>query len=133
MSYPEEMCKPMREDLTSFGFVEMKNSVISSGAKANHRSYIGDAKVGQNANIGAGTITCNYDGQKKSMTEIGAGALIGSNTSLVAPVKVGVGAFTGAGSVITKDVEDDALAVTRSSQNVVPGWASRRQNLKVND
>ena len=67
------------------------------------------------------------------MTEIGAGALIGSNTSLVAPVKVGVGAVTGAGSVITKDVEDDALAVTRSSQNVVPGWASRRQNLKGND
>jgi len=114
-------------------FVEIKNSVISSGAKANHLSYIGDAKVGQNANIGAGTITCNYDGQKKSMTEIGAGAFIGSNTSLVAPVKVGVGAVTGAGSVITKDVEDDALAVTRGSQNVMPGWASRRQKPKGND
>ena len=114
-------------------FVEIKNSVISSGAKANHLSYIGDAKVGQNANIGAGTITCNYDGQKKSMTEIGAGAFIGSNTSLVAPVKVGVGAVTGAGSVITKDVEDDALAVTRGSQNVVPGWTSGRQRPKGND
>jgi bifunctional UDP-N-acetylglucosamine pyrophosphorylase/glucosamine-1-phosphate N-acetyltransferase len=114
-------------------FVEIKNSVISNGAKANHLSYIGDAKVGQKANIGAGTITCNYDGQKKSMTEIGAGAFIGSNTSLVAPVKVGVGAVTGAGSVITKDVEDDALAVTRGSQNVFPGWASRRQKSKGNN
>ena len=107
-------------------FVEVKNSVISAGAKANHLSYIGDAKVGQRANIGAGTITCNYDGYTKSVTEIGEGAFIGSNTALVAPVKIGDGAVTGAGSVITKDVEEDALAVTRSDQKVVLGWVGRR-------
>ena len=107
-------------------FVEVKNSVISAGVKANHLSYIGDAKVGQKANIGAGTITCNYDGYTKSVTEIGEGVFIGSNTALVAPVKIGDGAVTGAGSVITKDVEENALAVTRSDQKVVLGWVGRR-------
>ncbi len=106
-------------------FVEIKNAVISAGAKANHLSYIGDASVGQKANIGAGTITCNYDGFTKSKTEIGAGAFIGSNTALVAPVKLGDGAITGAGSVITKDVEADALAVERSDQRALPGWAKK--------
>jgi bifunctional UDP-N-acetylglucosamine pyrophosphorylase / glucosamine-1-phosphate N-acetyltransferase len=106
-------------------FVEIKKSVMESGAKANHLSYIGDAHVGAGANIGAGTITCNYDGFFKYKTEVGAGAFIGSNTSLVAPVKVGVGAIIGAGSVITKDVEPDALGVTRADQKALSGWAKR--------
>jgi bifunctional UDP-N-acetylglucosamine pyrophosphorylase/glucosamine-1-phosphate N-acetyltransferase len=104
-------------------FVEIKASRLDQGAKANHLSYIGDSWVGAGANIGAGTITCNYDGFFKSRTEIGAGAFIGSNTALVAPVKVGEGAITGAGSVITRDVEKDALGLTRSSQEERPGWA----------
>ena len=92
----------------------MKKARIEKGAKANHLTYIGDARVGAGANIGAGTITCNYDGFDKHITDIGAGAFIGSDTALVAPVKIGDGAITGAGSVITKDVEANALAVTRS-------------------
>ena len=111
-------------------FVEVKNSIISAGVKANHLSYIGDARVGQRVNIGAGTITCNYDGYTKSVTEIGDDAFIGSNTALVAPVFVGDGAVTGAGSVITKDVEKNALAVTRTDQKVVLGWASKRHKIK---
>ena len=104
-------------------FVEIKNSRIDKGAKANHLSYIGDADVGAKANIGAGTITCNYDGFGKYRTQIGAGAFIGSDTTLVAPVKVGAGAFTGAGSTITEDIPDDALALARGRQVVKPGWA----------
>ncbi len=112
-------------------FVEIKNATLAAGAKANHLSYIGDSKVGEKANIGAGTITCNYDGYTKSMTEIGAGAFIGSNTALVAPVKVGAGAITGAGSVITKNVESDALAVTRSEQKTVVGYAAKLREKKA--
>ncbi len=104
-------------------FVEVKNAVIGSGARANHLSYLGDALVGANANIGAGTITCNYDGYTKAVTEIGAGAFIGSDTALVAPVKVGAGAITAAGSVITKDVAPDALAIARGVLTEKPGWA----------
>ena len=104
-------------------FVEVKNAAIGKGAKANHLTYLGDAKVGEGANIGAGTITCNYDGFTKSLTEIGAHAFIGSDTALVAPVKIGDGATTGAGSVITKDVAADALAVARGKQVEIPGWA----------
>lgn len=104
-------------------FVEVKEARLDEGAKANHLSYVGDSWVGAGANIGAGTITCNYDGFFKSRTEIGAGAFIGSNTALVAPVKIGAGAITGAGSVIAKDVEDDALAITRAAHEVRPGWA----------
>src|SRR5260221_7560932 len=104
-------------------FVEVKNTVIGKGAKANHLTYLGDAKVGEGANIGAGTITCNYDGFTKAVTEIGAHAFIGSDTALVAPVKVGDGATTGAGSVITKDVAADALAVARGKQVEIAGWA----------
>ncbi len=104
-------------------FVEVKNAVFDEGAKANHLSYIGDAHVGAEANVGAGTITCNYDGFLKSRTEIGARAFIGSNTALVAPVKIGEGAIVGAGSVVTKDVADDALAVTRAAQTEHKGWA----------
>lgn len=106
-------------------FVETKKAVFAEGAKANHLSYIGDATVGTKANIGAGTITCNYDGFFKYKTEIGAGAFIGSNSALVAPVKIGDGAIVGAGSVMTKDVEADALAVARGVQDSKPGWAAR--------
>ena len=104
-------------------FVEVKNAVMEEGAKANHLSYLGDAKIGAGANIGAGTITCNYDGFTKAMTEIGAGAFIGSDTALVAPVKVGAGAITAAGSVITRDVAPDALAIARGVLTEKPGWA----------
>lgn len=97
-------------------FVEIKKSVLGKGAKANHLSYIGDAEVGADANIGAGTITCNYDGAKKHKTIIGEGAFIGSNTALIAPVKVGKGALVGAGSVITEDVKPHSLAIARARQ-----------------
>ena len=106
-------------------FVEVKEARLDAGAKANHLSYIGDSWVGAGANIGAGTITCNYDGFLKSRTEIGAGAFIGSNTALVAPVKIGAGAITGAGSTISKDVPDNALSVTRAPQDDRPGWAMK--------
>ena len=105
-------------------FVEVKASDIEAGAKINHLSYVGDARVGSKANIGAGAITCNYDGFFKSRTDIGRGAFIGSNTSLVAPVTIGDGAIIGAGSVVTKDVAADALAVTRPRQVEVSGWAT---------
>ena len=104
-------------------FVEIKNAQIDKGAKANHLTYLGDAHVGAGANIGAGVITCNYDGFGKYHTEIGAGAFIGSDTALVAPVKVGAGAITAAGSVITRDVDADAMAVARGQQVEKPGWA----------
>ena len=104
-------------------FVEVKNAAIDAGAKANHLTYLGDAHVGAGANIGAGTITCNYDGFTKSHTEIGAGAFIGSDTALVAPVRVGDGAITAAGSVITRDVAPDALAIARGVLAEKPGWA----------
>jgi bifunctional UDP-N-acetylglucosamine pyrophosphorylase / glucosamine-1-phosphate N-acetyltransferase len=106
-------------------FVELKNAEIGEGAKLNHLSYVGDASVGSKANVGAGTITCNYDGFGKHRTVIGAGAFIGSNTALVAPVTVGEGAIVGAGSVITRDVEPDSLAIERSEQKGIAGWARR--------
>ena len=106
-------------------FVEIKKAEISEGAKVNHLSYIGDASVGAGANIGAGTITCNYDGFFKYRTVIGAGAFIGSNSALVAPVKIGAGAIVGAGSVVTKDVEADALCLVRPAQEGKSGWAAR--------
>ena len=111
-------------------FVEVKNTVIGKGAKANHLTYLGDASVGAGANIGAGTITCNYDGFTKAITEIGAGAFIGSDTALVAPVKVGDGAITAAGSVITEDVQADALAIARGAQTQKPGWAKAFRDKK---
>ena len=106
-------------------FVELKKAEVGDGAKVNHLSYVGDASIGAAANIGAGTITCNYDGFGKYRTEIGAGAFIGSNTALVAPVRVGDGAVVGAGSVITEDVEPDSLAVERTEQKGIAGWAKR--------
>jgi bifunctional UDP-N-acetylglucosamine pyrophosphorylase/glucosamine-1-phosphate N-acetyltransferase len=111
-------------------FVEVKEAVIEAGAKANHLTYLGDASVGANANVGAGTITCNYDGAAKHRTEIGRGAFIGSNSALVAPVKIGDGAYIGSGSVITRDVPADALALARSQQVVKEGRAARLRGLK---
>ena len=112
-------------------FVEVKKATFAAGAKANHLSYIGDATVGAKANIGAGTITCNYDGFGKYPTAIGAGAFIGSNSALVAPVVIGDGAIVGAGSVITKDVEGDALGVARAEQRGIAGWAKRFRAAKA--
>jgi bifunctional UDP-N-acetylglucosamine pyrophosphorylase/glucosamine-1-phosphate N-acetyltransferase len=106
-------------------FVEIKNAQIAEGAKVNHLSYIGDATIGAGANIGAGTITCNYDGVMKHHTHVGARAFIGSNTMLVAPVSIGSGAMTGSGSVITSDVEPDALALARAPQVEKPGMARK--------
>jgi len=111
-------------------FVEVKEAVVEAGAKANHLSYIGDAFVGANANVGAGTITCNYDGAVKHRTEIGKDAFIGSNSALVAPVQIGDGAYIGSGSVITQNVPADALALGRSRQTVKEGWAARLRGLK---
>ncbi|MEO9819365.1 MAG: bifunctional UDP-N-acetylglucosamine diphosphorylase/glucosamine-1-phosphate N-acetyltransferase GlmU [Paracoccaceae bacterium] len=106
-------------------FVEIKNAVVAEGAKINHLSYIGDAHIGPRTNVGAGTITCNYDGVMKHHTEIGADAFIGSNTMLVAPVTLGNGSMTGSGSVITSDVEPDALAISRAPQVEKPGMARK--------
>ena len=106
-------------------FVEVKTSRLGPGAKANHLTYLGDADVGAGANVGAGTITCNYDGFGKYSTVIGEGAFIGSNSALVAPVTIGAGAIVGAGSVITKDVETDSLAIARGEQKGISGWSRR--------
>jgi bifunctional UDP-N-acetylglucosamine pyrophosphorylase/glucosamine-1-phosphate N-acetyltransferase len=114
-------------------FVETKAATLEAGVKVNHLSYIGDARVGANANIGAGTITCNYDGFGKHRTEIGKGAFVGTNSSLVAPVKIGDGAYIGSGSVITKDVPDDAMAIERSPQTNREGGAARYREMKTRD
>ncbi|WP_231567913.1 bifunctional UDP-N-acetylglucosamine diphosphorylase/glucosamine-1-phosphate N-acetyltransferase GlmU [Sphingobium herbicidovorans] len=106
-------------------FVEVKKAELGEGAKVNHLSYIGDANIGARANVGAGTITCNYDGFFKYRTEIGAGAFIGSNSALVAPVTIGDGAIVAAGSVVTKAVDADALCLVRPAQEAKPGWAAR--------
>ena len=106
-------------------FVEIKKARLGKGAKANHLSYLGDAEIGANANIGAGTITCNYDGYFKYQTQIGEGAFIGSNSALVAPVAIGAGAIVGAGSTVTANVSADALALVRPKQEEKPGWAAR--------
>jgi bifunctional UDP-N-acetylglucosamine pyrophosphorylase/glucosamine-1-phosphate N-acetyltransferase len=110
-------------------FVEVKKTRLGKGAKANHLTYLGDAEVGPGANIGAGTITCNYDGFLKYKTQIGEGAFIGSNSALVAPVTIGDGAIVGAGSVLTQDVPADALALVRPKQENKQGWAARFRSL----
>lgn len=115
------------QDVRIGNFVEVKKSRFAKGAKANHLTYVGDAEVGSKVNIGAGTITCNYDGWNKSKTVIGEGAFIGSNSSLVAPVEVGAGAVIGAGSVITRNVPADALGLERSQQVAIEGWAGKRR------
>lgn len=111
-------------------FVEVKKVKVGAGAKANHLSYLGDGTVGEKANIGAGTIFCNYDGFDKFETHVGKGAFIGSNSALVAPVRVGDGAMTGSGSVITQDVEDGALALSRADQKTKTGWATKFRAIK---
>jgi len=117
----------LEEDVRVGNFVETKKALLRRGAKAAHLSYLGDTEVGEDANIGAGTITCNYDGEHKHRTVIGKRAFIGSDSQLVAPVEVGEGAYVGAGSTITKDVPPGALAISRGSQRNIEGWAERRQ------
>jgi bifunctional UDP-N-acetylglucosamine pyrophosphorylase/glucosamine-1-phosphate N-acetyltransferase len=112
-------------------FVELKKTSMGKGAKANHLAYLGDATIGAGANIGAGTITCNYDGVAKHPTIIEDGAFIGSDSQLVAPVRIGAGAYVGAGSTVTKDVPADALAVSRTPQVNRPGWAAARRASRV--
>jgi bifunctional UDP-N-acetylglucosamine pyrophosphorylase/glucosamine-1-phosphate N-acetyltransferase len=108
-------------------FVELKKTHLGQGSKAQHLSYLGDATVGPHVNIGAGTITCNYDGEAKHATRIEAGAFVGSDSTLVAPVTVGEGAYVAAGSTITEDVPKDALALGRARQTTKPGWAAARR------
>ncbi len=115
------------EDAHVGNFVELKKTRLGKGAKANHLTYLGDAEVGESSNIGAGTITCNYDGVNKHVTRIGKGAFVGSDSTLVAPVAIGDGAYIGAGSCITKDVPADALAVSRTRQITKEGWAAARR------
>ena len=119
------------EDVHVGNFVEVKEAKIEAGAKANHLAYIGDARVGEGANVGAGTITCNYDGVAKHHTDIGKGAFIGSNSALVAPVNVGDGAYVGTGTVVTKDVSAGALAIARAKQTIKEGWAKRLRHVKA--
>jgi bifunctional UDP-N-acetylglucosamine pyrophosphorylase/glucosamine-1-phosphate N-acetyltransferase len=114
-------------------FVEVKNVTVGEGAKANHLSYLGDGAIGAKTNIGAGTIFCNYDGYFKYKTIIGAGAFIGSNSSLVAPLTIGDGAMTASGSVITRDVAPDAMAVGRGQQVDKPGWARVFRDTKAEE
>jgi bifunctional UDP-N-acetylglucosamine pyrophosphorylase/glucosamine-1-phosphate N-acetyltransferase len=118
------------EDAHVGNFVETKKAKLGKGAKANHLTYLGDAEVGAGANIGAGTITCNYDGVNKHKTLIGSGAFIGSDSTLVAPVTIGDGAYVGAGSCITHDVPADALAVSRSRLIVKEGWAAAKRAMR---
>ena len=117
-------------DVRVGNFVEVKAAELEDGVRANHLSYIGDARIGAGANVGAGTITCNYDGIDKHRTDIGAGAVIGSNSALVAPVAIGAGAYVGSGSVVTADVPADALALARAPQVIKEGWAARLRRLK---
>jgi len=112
-------------------FVELKKTSMGKGAKANHLAYLGDATIGAGANIGAGTITCNYDGVNKNQTIIEDGAFIGSDSQLIAPVRIGAGAYVAAGSSITKDVPADALAIARAHQQNRPGWAASRRAKRV--
>ena len=108
-------------------FVETKKSTIGKSSKANHFSYLGDAQIGDNVNIGAGTITCNYDGKDKHKTNIGEGSFIGTNSSLVAPINIGKNAYVGAGSTITKDIPDDALGVGRGKQINKENWSKKKK------
>ncbi len=108
-------------------FVELKNARVGEGSKANHHSYLGDVEIGRQVNVGAGTITCNYDGEKKSLTRLGDGVFIGSDSQLVAPVSVGAGAYVGAGTTVQEDVPEDSLVFTRAPRVVKEGWAKRRR------
>jgi bifunctional UDP-N-acetylglucosamine pyrophosphorylase/glucosamine-1-phosphate N-acetyltransferase len=117
----------LEEEVHIGNFVEVKKSRLGRKSKANHLSYLGDAEIGERCNIGAGTITCNYDGVRKHVTTLGDEVFIGSDTQLVAPVTVGRGAYVGAGSTITKDVPEQALALSRAQQRNIEGWVKRRQ------
>ena len=112
-------------------FVELKNTSMEKGAKANHLAYLGDASIGEKTNVGAGTITCNYDGQRKHPTVIESNVFVGSNATLVAPIRLGSGAYIAAGSVITDDVEADALAIGRERQIGKSGWAKKKREVKA--
>jgi bifunctional UDP-N-acetylglucosamine pyrophosphorylase/glucosamine-1-phosphate N-acetyltransferase len=113
-------------------FVELKKTRLGARAKAMHLAYLGDSLIGEEVNVGAGTITCNYDGRSKHTTKIGKGVFVGSNATLVAPIEIGDGAYLAAGSVITEPVPPDALALGRARQVVKPGWArKRRENGKT--
>ena len=118
----------LSDDVKIGNFVETKKTTVGVGSKINHLSYAGDSIIGQNVNIGAGVITCNYDGINKFTTTIGDHAFIGSNSSLVAPVTVGMGATIGAGSVITKDAKDNALTLARAKQATIIGWSRPKKN-----
>ena len=120
----------VKRDARVGNFVELKRTVLGDGSKANHLSYLGDATIGAGANIGAGTITCNYDGAHKHQTIIEDGAFVGSDTQLVAPVTVGAGAYIAAGSSITHDVPAGALGVARAKQTNIEGWVKRKKNKK---
>jgi bifunctional UDP-N-acetylglucosamine pyrophosphorylase/glucosamine-1-phosphate N-acetyltransferase len=109
-------------------FVETKKAELARGTKASHLSYLGDAKIGEDTNVGAGTITCNYDGEKKHLTRLGRGVFIGSDTQLVAPVTVGDGAYVGAGATVTHDVPAGALAISRAPQKNIEGWVARKKS-----
>jgi bifunctional UDP-N-acetylglucosamine pyrophosphorylase/glucosamine-1-phosphate N-acetyltransferase len=113
-------------------FVELKKTRMRAGAKAGHLAYLGDSDIGSEVNIGAGTITCNYDGHKKHPTHIGDGAFVGSNSTLVAPLEIGAGSYVAAGSVITETVPPDALAIGRGRQENKPEWANKRRKLAKN-
>ncbi len=117
----------LADGVRAASFVELKKAEIKQGTKITHFSYVGDAEVGPEANVGAGAVTCNYDGFRKHRTVIGKGAFIGTNASLVAPIRIGDGAYVGAGSTITKDVPAGALAVGRAKQKIIPGWADKRR------
>ena len=117
----------LEEDARVGNFVEVKKSVLGEGVKSMHLTYLGDARIGRGTNIGAGPITCNYDGTKQNPTTIGKKVFIGSDTALVAPVRVGDGAYIGAGSVITRNVPPDALGLARGQQVNKPGWAAVRR------
>jgi bifunctional UDP-N-acetylglucosamine pyrophosphorylase/glucosamine-1-phosphate N-acetyltransferase len=116
------------EDACKVGnFVETKKAHLGRGAKASHLSYLGDAEIGPECNIGAGTITCNYDGKNKFRTTLGRGVFIGSDTQLVAPVQIGDGAYVGAGTTVTGDVPAGALAISRTPQRNIEGWVARKK------
>ena len=123
-------CLSLEGNVRVGNYVELKKSVMGDGSKANHLTYLGDAEIGSGVNIGAGTITCNYDGQGKYKTIIGDGVFIGSDVQLVAPVKVGDGAFVAAGSTVTKDVPPGALAISRVEQENREGWVEERKKKK---
>ena len=117
----------IKNDARVGNFVETKKTTLGQGSKASHLAYLGDADIGEETNIGAGTITCNYDGENKNLTKVGKKSFIGTNSSLVAPVEIGDNAYVGAGSVITKNVEDDALAIARGKQVNKPGWSKSKK------